>query len=66
MLLGRDAEEISPVVLFFVYHICGAHMPSGRKTSQSSKVVQSLRDTFLTINSRWNQLGTSYSLRSFL
>jgi hypothetical protein len=41
-------------------------MRSSRESSDSSEVVESLKETFLEIDVRWNVAGTSLYLYAFL
>jgi hypothetical protein len=61
--LGRDPDDISPWGLFFAYRLCVDHIRSGEKVSgpDSSEVIKNLRETFVTINARWNVAGISSS-----
>ena len=63
---GRNPEDMPPWGLFFAYYICRLHVRSGGETLDSPEVVKSLRETFRTIDVRWNVAGMSYFLYPFL
>jgi len=51
---GRDPENMAPWGLFFVYHVCGAHIRFRRESSASDEVMMNLRQAFRIIEPRWN------------
>jgi hypothetical protein len=53
--LGRSPEDMSPWGLFFAYHICGVYMRLG--DSNSTTIVQSLKETLEKIDVRWHAAG---------
>jgi len=56
---GRNLEDMAPWGLFFVYHVCGAHIRFGRESSASTsdEVMTNLREAFRIIEPRWNAAG---------
>ncbi|KAE9376398.1 putative fungal-specific transcription factor [Stipitochalara longipes BDJ] len=59
---GRDPEDMAPWGLFFVYHVCGAHIRSRRESSVSDEVMKILREGFRIIDPRWNAAGVYLQL----
>ena len=59
--LGRCPEDMSPWGLYFAYHICRAQIRSDREISGESELAKVIKETFLTIDVRWNAAGTVVS-----
>ena len=57
--LERDPRSMSPWGLFFAYHISSVHMRSSSRDPDSLEVAKSLKNTFLTVDARWNVASTS-------
>lgn len=57
---GRNPDDMSPWGLFFAYRICTYHLSrvgQGTCSPDLDKVVKSMRETFSTIDKRWNLAG---------
>lgn len=57
--LGRDPENMSPWGLFFTYQIYADLVRSGRDDEDSLNLMRRLKETFLSIDSRWKAAGIS-------
>lgn len=65
--MGRNPDDVLPWGLFFAYRICAYHIFTGSKTDHSlAEVVKSMRETFSTIDVRWNVAGIPLSLWLYL
>lgn len=63
--VGRNPDDMSPWGLFFAYRICAyqiANNSQGTCSPDSDKVAKSMRETFSTIDKRWNLAGSHPSL----
>ena len=50
---------MSPWGFFLAYQICAFHRRSGRESLASCDVVKYLKETFFTLDIRWNVAGKS-------
>lgn len=57
--LGSQPEDLSPWGLCFAYHVCLAHLRYETKTTELSELADSLKQTMVQINVRWNAAGMS-------
>lgn len=55
--LGCQPEDLSPWGLCFAYHVCLAHLRYETKTTEFSELADSLKQTMVQINVRWNAAG---------
>lgn len=58
--MGRNPDDMSPWGLFFAYRICAYQIfknGEGTCSPDLDQVAQSMRETFSTIDQRWNIAG---------
>ncbi|KAF3403264.1 hypothetical protein DPV78_003533, partial [Talaromyces pinophilus] len=63
--MGRNPDDMSPWGLFFAYRICAYHISrigQGTCSSDLDKVAKSMRETFSTMDKRWNLAGVYLQL----